>query len=35
MVLDLAKKILDSATSRIVSEFGMWESKTFREKVGG
>lgn len=31
MLLDLAKKMLDNATSRVTSNFGMWESQTFRE----
>lgn len=33
MLLDLAKKILDGATTDVVDKFGEWESKTFREKV--
>lgn len=31
MALALAKKLLDSGTSKIISNMGLWESKTFRE----
>jgi hypothetical protein len=33
MALALAQQLLESGTNKIISDLGMWESDTFREKV--